>query len=147
MRVSDLTRQKPVSCTIELGDGDAIAVTFDRNRVTPAWVTLAQKRDEEQDTLALPKALTDVILTWDVTNDDGTPFDPSAENIAVLSYPAQSDLLKRIMEAAVPARAEGNASPVLSSTQQSNSTEQQQTHQNGQATSPSPALSASQSPT
>lgn len=147
MRVSELTRQKPVSATIDLGDGDAIQVTFDRNRVTPAWVTLASKRDEEQDTLSLPKALADVLLSWDVTNDDGSEFAPTAENIAVFSYPAQSDLLTRIMEAAVPSRAEGNASSERSSTPPSDSTPLPLTPPNGLVTSPSPELSASPSPT
>lgn len=147
MRVSDLTRQKPVSATIDLGDGDTIEVSFDRNRVTPAWVTLAQQRDEAQDTLSLPKALEDVILSWDVTNDDGTAFPPSAANIAVLSYPAQSELLTRIMQAAVPSSAEGNASPVLSSTAPSDSEELRPTPQNGLVTSPSPVPSASPSAT
>lgn len=147
MRVSDLTRQKPVQATIDLGDGDTIAVTFDRNRVTPAWVTLAQQRDEQQDTLSLPKALADVILSWDVTNDDGSAFAPTPENIAVLSFPAQSELLTRILEAAVPSRAEGNASSVPPVTPSSDSEPPAPTSLNGQVTEPSPAPSASPSPT
>jgi len=115
--------------------------------VTPAWVQLAQKRDEEQDTLSLPKALEDVILSWDVTNDDGSSFAPTAENVAVLSYPAQSDLLRRIMEQAVPSRVEGNASPVPSSTPSTTSMAPEPTPQNGLVTLPSPELSPSPSPT
>ncbi len=147
MRVSELTRAKPVDATIDLGDGDVINLSFDRNKVTPAWVALAQKRDEEQDTLSLPKALEDVIVSWDVTNDDGSPFPPTAVNVAVLSYPAQSDLLRRIMEQAVPSRVEGNASPVPSSIPLSDSTVPQPISPNGPVTLPSPELSASPSPT
>ena len=147
MRVSELTRAKPVDATIDLGDGDVINLAFDRNKVTPAWVQLAQKRDEEQDTLSLPKALEDVILSWNVTNDDGSSFEPTADNIAVLSYPAQSDLLRRIMEQAVPSRVEGNASPVPSSTPSTTSMAPEPTPQNGLVTLPSPELSASPSPT
>jgi hypothetical protein len=126
---------------------NTIEVTFDRNKVTPAWVTLAQQRDEDQDTLSLPKALADVLISWDVLNDDGTPFEPTPENIAVLSYPAQSDLLRRIMEAAVPSRAEGNASPEPSSIPPSGSEAPAVTPPNGQVTSALPELSASPSPT
>ena len=147
MRVSDLTRPKPVEATIDLGDGDTIAVTFDRNRVTPAWVTVAQRRDEEQDTLSLPKALADVIVSWDVTGDDGGEFAPTAENIAVLSFPAQSELLKRIMEQAVPSRAEGNASPAPTSIPPSGSSAPEPTPPNGVVASPSPKLSTSPSQT
>ncbi len=145
MRVSELTRQKPVDVGIDLGDGDAIQVTFDRNRVTPAWVQVAQRRDEEQDTLSLPKALADVLLAWDVVNDDGTAFPPTPENIAVLSYPAQSELLTRIMLAAVPSRAEGNASSAPGSTPPSASTEPAETAQNGAVTSTSPSSYAAPS--
>lgn len=147
MRVSDLTRQKPVSTTVDLGDGDTVTLTFDRNRVTPAWVQLAQKRDEDQDALSLPKALADVLLGWDVTDDDGAVFPPVADNIAVLSYPAQRDLLARIMEAAVPSDAEGKASPATSPAVSATSTVTETASLNGPATSPLPVPSASPSQT
>lgn len=145
MRVSELTRPKPVEATIDLGDGDSIMLVFDRNRVTPAWVTLAQQRDEEQDTLSLPKALADVIVSWDVTGDDGGEFPPTAENIAVLSFPAQSELLQRIMAQAVPSRAEGNSSPAPTNMPPSDSVEPVLPPQNGLVTSPLPSDSAAAS--
>ncbi len=147
MRVSELTRQKPVDATIDLGDGDAIVVSFDRNQVTPAWVALAETRDKEQDTLSMPKALADVILGWDVILEAEGDFPPTAENIAVLSFPAQSSLLRQIMEAAVPSRVEGNASPVPSSIPPSDFTVPPPISPNGPVTLPSPELSASPSPT
>ena len=147
MRVSDLTRTKPTTASVDLGDGDTIQLTFDRNKVTPAWVTVAQRRDEEQDTLSVPKALADVLLSWDVVNDDGTEFPPTPENIAVFSYPVQTRLLEMVLAAAVPTRAEGNASANTSATAAPDSTSSQVTHQNGLAPSPSLAPSASPSPT
>lgn len=145
MRVSELTRQKPVNVTIDLGDGDSITLAFDRNRVTPAWVTVAQKRDEEQDTLSLPKALADVVLSWDVYAEVEGDYPPSPENIARLSYPTQSELLRRIMEAAVPSRAEGNASSAPPVTPSSDSEVPAPSSPNGQVTAPSPSVSESAS--
>ena len=147
MRVSDLTRQKLVNATLDLGDGDVVALTFDRNRITPAWIAEAAERDKEQDALSLSKALADVILSWDVYQETEGDFPPSAENIAVLSFATQSELLKQMIEQSAPSRAEGNASSVPSSTPPSTFTVPEPTSPNGQATSPSPALSASPSPT
>jgi hypothetical protein len=77
MRVSELTRPKVVTRTIELADDETITVEFDRNKVTPAWVGEARARDDAQDGLSLPKALAGLILSWDVTNDDGSPYPPT----------------------------------------------------------------------
>lgn len=147
MRVSDLTRPKLVTTTIDLGDGDSVNVVFDRNRVTPAWAAEANRRDEDQDALSLPKALEDVISEWDVTNDDGTQFLPTAANIAVFSYPVQRELLTQILSAAVPSDAEGKASASPQSIPSSGSTETLAVSQNGTVTSTLPVPSASPSQT
>ena len=140
MRVSEITRQKPVEAVIDLGDGDTITLQFDRNMVTPAWV------EEGRKDAFLSRALAEVILSWDVVNDDGSPYEPTAENLAVFSFDAQSRLLEHIVEAAVPSRAEGNASSAPTSTPPTGSTPLPATPQNGMVTSPSPVLSASPSP-
>lgn len=140
MRVSDLTRQKPVEVVIDLGDGDAVTVQFDRNMVTPAWV------EAGREDAFLSRALSEVILSWDVVNDDGSAYEPTSEHLAVLSFDAQARLLERIVEAAVPSRAEGNASSAPTSTPPMDSAPPQQTPQNGMVTSPSLELSASRSP-
>lgn len=139
-----LTRPKPTDTTIDLGDGDTVTITFDRNKITPHWMAEAERRDTERDTQSLPKALAEVMLEWDVT-DEGAAFPPTAENIAVFSYPVQAELLRCILVAAVPSRAEGNASPEPSSTPPSDSSPQEATLPNGDATSPLPAPSTSPS--
>jgi hypothetical protein len=138
--ISNLTRQKPTPFTVDLGDGDSVEGTFDRNMVTPAWVT----RGREQQFLS--EALAEVILSWDVTQD-GAPFTISAENMAVFSFAAQARLLEIIVEAAVPSRAEGNDSSAPTSTPPSTFTGPAPTSQNGMVTSPSPTPSESLSPT
>jgi hypothetical protein len=141
MRVSDLTRSKPTPFTVDLGDGDSVQGLFDRNKVTPAWVE-SGRNDQ-----FLSDALADVILEWDVTNDDGSPFAISAENMAVFSFDAQARLLEIIVSASVPGRAEGNASANTSDTDAPASTSSPGNLPNGQVTSPSPELLASASPT
>lgn len=145
--ISNLTRAKPTTATVDLGDGDTVTVEFDRNRITPAWVKAASEREAGEDPMSLPSALAEVILNWDVTNDDGTPFPPLMENLAVLSFPAQNGLLRAMLQAAVPGAAEGNASPHTSAAPSPASTPDVTSSQNGQATSTSPEPSASLSPT
>ena len=144
--IGALTRQKPREALIDLGDGDSVRIVFDSNRVTPLWVDETQKRVNNQDSLSLPKALSDVILEWDVT-DEGAPFPPSAENIAKLSFPVMGLFFERIMDAAVPSSEEGNASSDISSSPSQSSTPPPVNLQNGPAPSTSPLSSASPSPT
>jgi hypothetical protein len=141
-----LTRVKPVEAVIDLGEGDSINVSFDLNKITPHWMRAAEQRDSEQDTLSLSKTLAEVIISWDVT-DDGKPFPAEPENIACLSYIAQSELLRKIVEASVPSDAEGEASSAPSPEPSTTSSEPVLTPQNGPVTSESPVPSASQSPT
>jgi hypothetical protein len=144
MRVSDLTRPKPRNADIDLGDGDTVHVVFDSNKVTPNWVAEAKTRDEAEDVLSLPKCIAEVMISWDVTADDGSAYPPTAENIAVLSHPALSKLLLKILSSAMPSDAEGKASSEPPSTLSATSTDPAPTFQNGQPTSPSPVPSASQ---
>jgi hypothetical protein len=144
---SHLTRPKPRNAQVDLGDGDVLNITFDANKITPAWLREAKVRDDEQDSYSLPKALADVLLGWDVTEDDGSAFPPIAENIGQFSYPVQSELLTSILTAAVPASEEGNVSSAPSLNPLSASMEIQPSSAPNGATSPSPTPSASPSPT
>jgi hypothetical protein len=142
--ISNLTRQKIVNAEIDLGDGDTVLVSFDANKITPAWVRDTERRVEDRDTLSLPKALAEVILSWDVTQD-GAEFPPTADNIAVFSFGAMSALFERVMGAAVPSSAEGNASSDTSSLVVQDSTLPQANPQNGPTPSVSPQPSEYQS--
>lgn len=143
--LTQLNRVKPTTTVIDLGDGDQVRVTFDRNKITSAWQDENQMR-EDSDSHGLAKALASVILSWDVTENE-QPLASDAENIGRLSIPAQGALLRKILTSSVPASEEGNGSSEPSSTPSTASTEPQQTHQNGPAPSPSPEPSASPSPT
>lgn len=145
MRVSDLTRPKPCNADIDFGDGDMVHVVFDVNKVTPHWVAEAKQRDEAEDVLSLPKCIADVMISWDVTNDDGSSYPPTAENISVLSHPALSTLLTRILKAAVPSDAEGKASESPPSMLSEDFVPAPEKSQNGLDTLPSPPVSASPS--
>jgi hypothetical protein len=142
--ISGATQPEPVTITVEIGI--PVEIVFDSNKITPRWHKEATKRDEDEDPFALPATLADVILSWNMTKAD-QPYEPTAENIAVLSYPKQSVMLREIMKAAVPTSEEGNGSGATRSSQSSASSSTPETLQNGTQPSPSPTPSASPSPT
>lgn len=138
--LGQITRVKPATATVDLGDGDVLNVEFDRNKVTPAWTkTLIDMGSS--DPLAIPKTLAEAIIGWDVTSD-GQPFPPTADNIAVLSFDAQQALMVALQEASVPKEQEGKVSPAPTNTPPSTSTPQPQKSRNGQETSSSLVPSA-----
>jgi hypothetical protein len=150
----NLQRPRPTTAVIEMGEGDQVRVTFDRNKITSEWDRENRRQAEDPTGGTLAKALADVILMWDVTEDD-VPLSPTVANIERLSIPAQGDLFYRIMKASAPSDAEGEVSGALSSQSQlepqpgstPQSPERVPTPQNGQEPSQSPAPSASPSPT
>jgi hypothetical protein len=146
--IGQLTRVKHVDAVVDLGDGDQFKVTFDRNKITPAWVDAADRQaKEQQDVLALSSALAEVIVSWDVTADDGSEFPPNRENIGALSYGVQGELVAALIEASAPSRAEGEGSSPLSASPSTDSAPESLAFPNGSETSPSPTVSASPSPT
>lgn len=143
--IRQLTRQVPVEAVIPLGE-DSVRVTFDRNGITPYLLSEMQKRLEDGDVMAVASMLSQVIMSWDVT-EDGAPFESSPENIGKLSVSALASLSRRIGDEAVPSSEEGNASSDTSSTPVPSSTEQPASPQNGPEPLPSPELSTSPSQT
>jgi hypothetical protein len=141
--IQRLTRPKPTSVVIDLGDGDAVNVSFDANKITPAWVNQTQR----EDVMAVARALADVVLEWDVVADEqGTPYLPTIENIAALSYPAETKIAMKLIEASSPSSAEGNDLGTTSSSLNTNSSSAQENPLNGQQSSTLPVASESPLP-
>jgi hypothetical protein len=140
-----IARVKPTPAPVDLGEGDVINVVFDRNRITEAWLDQAMLRDEA---LSIADSVAKVIISWDITEDDGSPFPPTKENLGeVLSLDALRSFFVTLREAAYPPRAEGNALSQPSSSPSTDFTPPAPTPQNSTAPSVSPAVSASPSPT
>lgn len=144
--LSSLTRPKPVSIDIDLGDGDTVSVVFDRNRVTTHWAQNVDAQADADDPMALSEAIAHVLMEWNVTAD-GQPFPPTATNVSMLSLGAQKALLHRVIRAAVPSDAEGKSSASLSPIQSSVSADPPRESLNGTETSTLGAPSAYPSPT
>lgn len=64
MKLSKLTKTRPATATIDVL-GDPVTVTYDRAAING--------RDNRG---AVRATLTRVLISWDVTNDDGTPYQP-----------------------------------------------------------------------
>jgi hypothetical protein len=135
--LAQLLRQKPKTVQID-HDGDVLNITFDVNAITPAWQELTQSEH------GLGAGLAAVILDWDVV-ENGQPWPPTADHLGGLPFPLQRVLLERLVDAAVPGAAEGNASSAPTSIPSTASAEPPPTSQNGLATSASLAPLASPS--
>jgi hypothetical protein len=142
--VSSIKRADVVAATVPFGD-ETVTVQFDRAKVTLNWAGRLEQARMASDSDQIAACFAEVIHTWDLVNDDGTPYPPTGPNIATLPSEAVNKIVNSIQEASAPGEAEGNASSVPSSTPPLVSVPPPQTPQNGQPTSPSPAPSASPS--
>ncbi len=137
-----------VNHTVDFGDGVSVKFVYDRNKITDAWMNEWSALEEQADVSKLNETMDDLILSWDVVNEDGSPFPKTAENIGYLfALPDKGRIFQELVTASTPTRAEGNVSPEPSNTPQSDSAPPQPTPQNGPAPSASATVSASPSPT
>lgn len=145
---SQIRRPRVVKHAVDFGEGVAVEFVYDRNKLTDAWMDEWAQSESEAKAPKLNEMLHDLILSWDILNDDGTPFPKTAENIGYLfSVPDKALIFGELLSAAKPSSAEGNVSPAHSSTPPSDFVAPQPTPQNGQATSSSPVSSTAPSPT
>ncbi len=135
--------QKIVGAAVELGPDYIVNVRFNASALTPAWVRDTQRRADDSDPLSMAKAVADILVEWDVTNDDGSPYPPTADNLAVFSFVELGAFVERMIEAATPASAEGNASGNISATPAQDFTSLPATPQNGHTPSVSQSPSES----
>ena len=140
--LSRITRQKPIEVSIDLGEGDSLTMAFDANKVTPRWMDGTMRRLEEQDTLSVCEALAEVLINWDVTQN-GQPYPPSRDNIALFSFPVVTALFEEVCRSAAPSDAEGNASSPSASEPSSASEQTPESFPNGSATPTSQPVSES----
>jgi hypothetical protein len=95
MKLSKLKQARPTQIPVDLGDGETIVLTYDRAVITKDW-----KPQTRIDRLA------ELLLSWDVTHDDGKPYQPPA-NLngerpaawAELLTPLPPDILRVVEEA------------------------------------------------
>ena len=148
MRASEIAN-RPVdvkTALIVLRGAEVFTLTFDASKVTRYW---AANADSHEGVLGFYDALLEVVTGWDVTNDDGTPYELTVDNMAALrlSFDDELHIIKQIVQAAQPSSEEGNASSDTSSTPEPVSMPPQASHPNGQEPSPSQTPSTSPSPT
>jgi hypothetical protein len=134
---------RPTPATLELEEGVSVTVMFDRNRTNSFWHDAVQSGIQAADNFAIAQALADVAISWDLYNTVEGDYPPTMENIASLSLGSQAELFGAIVDAATPARAEGNVSGSTLGTAVPDSINSRVIPPNGQVPSPSQELSAS----
>lgn len=130
---SQIRRAIVVDHTIDFG-GVEVTFRFDRNKITDTWMNAWTALENEQATGAINIALADLIEDWDIRNEDGTPYPPTPENIGYLfSLSDKGRIVKELMTAGEPTRAEGEDSAATSSSAKPSSTVPPESPQNGLA--------------
>lgn len=97
MKLSQLTRARPTQTTVDLGDDTRITIVYDRAIITHEWPAKGSTRLDR---------LAHLLISWDVTGDDGQPYQPDA-NLngerpaawAALLAPLPPDVLRVVEEA------------------------------------------------
>lgn len=70
MKLSKMTAPRPTQATIEVL-GDPIVVTYDRSLINGSFFDARQG-------MPVRATLAELLTSWDVTNDDGKPYQPPA---------------------------------------------------------------------
>lgn len=142
---SQVRRSKIVSHTVSFGDGVEVAFTFDANKMTDGWMEDWTKHEEDTNIRQLNAMLADLILSWDILEEENGPVVPiTPEEIGKLfTLSDKFNLLKEFV--GLPSDAEGNASKNTSSSASSDSSLTQVSPPNGQSPSPTPTPVASPS--
>ena len=133
--LGSLTSPKIVTVTFTYDD-ETVTISYDRNKMT---TNLLSRVQESNDPAVIADVFAAVIHEWDVTEDDGSPFPPSAENLGKLPLAALKLLSEAIGNS--PPSEEGKDSSGPSSTQPGTFAEQARISQNGPGISSSPAPS------
>lgn len=142
--LKSLQRGDPVECQVRYGE-ETVTLHVDRARVTPNWMKRLGRAIENDDPTAASQGLVEVLISWDIVDEDNQPVPMSVEVISDLPSMLIGRMYREMRNAVVPSRAEGEASsrplempPSVSTVPLS---------QNGPAVSTSPVSSASPSPT
>jgi len=137
--LESLTRPKLVTVAFS-HDGEVVTIRYDRNKLTTGLLASVQ---EAEDARALAEMYATVIEAWDVTENDGSPFPPTADNLARLPLEVLRALGLAIRDS--PTSEEGKDSFGPSSTPLGISEARSPTFPNGPVTLRSPESSTSQS--
>lgn len=143
-KFSTLTRQHPAEATFQ-HEGESVTIVFDRNKITSAWARQVRAGLEAGEINAAAQALVEIMVSWDVEDDNGVNIPPSVEILDKLPVVALMRLEEAIGEASVPSSAEGEASSAPSPGPSTTSSEPAPQPLNGQAPSPLPVPSGSPS--
>jgi hypothetical protein len=111
---SHFKRPRVVNHTIDFYGVD-VKFVYDANKLRDSWIQEWSALEEESQGGKLNEMLDDLIISWDIVNDDGSRFPKTAETIGDLfTIPDKSVVLRELMTAVRPSSEEGNASSTSS---------------------------------
>lgn len=117
-RFSNVLKQHPVSISFEY-EQETLTVVFDRNKITGSWANGVQRAIASGAVgNEIYAATADLLISWDVVDDNDNTLPPSAEILSQLPIAAFEMLSEAIGKASTPSSEEGNGSSADSSPRQ-----------------------------
>jgi hypothetical protein len=152
---SQFKRPRVVRHTINFEGAAEVVFTYDANKLRDSWLEAWAAEEAQSNTGKLNEMLDDLIIGWDLINEDGTPYPKTAATIAdVFTLPDKSLICEELLSAQKMTEAEKRGSseplasqPTTSTPPSTSSTESAPTLSNGSQTSESLPASASPSVT
>ena len=128
--------------------GEAVVFTYDANKLRDSWIQEWSVIEAQSDGGKLNEMLDDLIIAWDIRNEDGSAFPKSSQTIGDLfTIPDKSLILRELMTAQNPTEDEKRGSSEPTDNPSGDSSAPASTSPNGLDTSESPTVSASPSVT
>ena len=141
---SQLVQPDPCRIQVEFG-GETATMVFDRNALTQRWAKQIQEGLNAEDVETASRSLVDLLISWDITEDDGTATPITVDVLAQLPLNFLSAIDRAISEATGISSEEGNASSRSAPNPSSASAQVLPTSPNGSDSSTLPQPSASPS--
>lgn len=131
-------KAKERAIRIDVGGGEDLNILFNSRRMTPGWLARMTERESAGDVLAFSRGMVEVIISWDMVEEDGSPTPLTVEYLAdSFDLEEMGELMKKLVEAATPSSEEGNVSSDTSAMDSTDSVSSPEIPQNG----PQPSLS------
>ena len=148
--VSHFRKPRVVNHTIDFGGVD-VKFVYDANKLRDSWIQEWTALEAQSNGGKLNEMLDDLIINWDLTNDDGSAFPKTPDGIGdVFTIPDKALILRELLAAVRPSSEEGNASSASSESSAPAaelSGQESPSSPNGSQTSESQTVSASPSVT
>lgn len=111
--VAHFRKPRVVNHTVDFY-GEGVKFVYDANKLRDSWINEWAALEARSDGSKLNEMLNDLIIAWDITNDDGSAYPKTPEAMELFTIPDKTKIMRELMVALNPTSEEGNASSASS---------------------------------